>query len=78
MKEKENLTNRRLFFVSNLGKGQNVVCQQGTDGIWKPGVIENVEPDHHQCVVRFTHFNALEAIPFASILTTSRISKKFY
>ncbi|CAF2911650.1 unnamed protein product [Rotaria sp. Silwood2] len=53
--------------------GQNVVCKQGSDGLWKPGVIESVENDNHLCVVRFTHFNALEAIPFESIITTNEI-----
>jgi hypothetical protein len=41
--------------------------------LWKPGVIESVENDNHLCVVRFTHFNALEAIQFESIITTSKI-----
>lgn len=57
----------------SLAVSQNVICKQGTDGLWKPGVIESVENDNHVCVVRFTHFNALEAIPFESIITTSRI-----
>lgn len=56
----------------SLAVGQNVICKQGTDGLWKPGVTESVEKDNHVCVVRFTHFNALEAIPFESIVTTSR------
>ncbi len=56
-----------------LAVGQKVVCKQGTDELWKLGVIESVENDNHQCVVRFTHFNALEAIPFESIITTSKI-----
>lgn len=58
---------------STLAAGQKVVCKQGTDGLWKAGVIETVENDNHQCVVRFTHFNALEAIPFESLITTSKI-----
>lgn len=61
------------LYCSTLAAGQNVICKQGTDGLWKPGVIESVENDNHQCVVRFKHFNALEAIPFESILTTSNI-----
>ncbi|CAF0893753.1 unnamed protein product [Rotaria sordida] len=56
---------------NTLAVGQNVVCKQGSDGLWKPGVIESVENDNHLCVVRFTHFNALEAIPFESIITTN-------
>ncbi|CAM4923752.1 unnamed protein product [Rotaria socialis] len=54
-----------------LAVGQNVICKQGTDGLWKPGVIESVENDTHICVIRFTHFNALEAIPFESLITTN-------
>ncbi|CAF4793458.1 unnamed protein product [Rotaria sp. Silwood1] len=54
-----------------LAVGQNVVCKQGSDDLWKPGVIESVENDNHLCVIRFTHFNALEAIPFESIITTN-------
>jgi hypothetical protein len=59
--------------TSALAASQNVVCKQGTDGLWKPGVIESVENDNHLCIVRFIHFNALEAIPFESILPTSKI-----
>ena len=62
-----------IFCSRTLAVGQTVVCKQGTDELWKPGVIESVENDNHLCVVRFTHFNALEAIPFESIITTSRI-----
>jgi len=62
-----------FFWKSTLAVGQNVVCKQGTDGLWKLGVIESVENDNHLCIVRFTHFNALEAIPFESIITTSKI-----
>ncbi|UJR15461.1 hypothetical protein I4U23_002404 [Adineta vaga] len=54
-----------------LAVGQNVSCKHGTDGLWKAGVIESVENDNQQCVVRFTHFNALEAIPFESLMTTN-------
>jgi hypothetical protein len=63
--------NRFSFLKSTLAVGQNVVCKQGTDGLWKSGVIESIENDNHLCVVRFIHFNALEAIPFESIVTTS-------
>ncbi|CAF1479523.1 unnamed protein product [Adineta ricciae] len=52
-----------------LAAGQSVICKQGTDGIWKGGVIESVEHDNNQCVVRFIHFNALEAVPFESLMT---------
>jgi hypothetical protein len=62
-----------VFLKSTLAVGQNVVCKQGTDGLWKSGVIESIENDNHLCVVRFIHFNALEAIPFESIITTRKI-----
>ncbi|CAF4065275.1 unnamed protein product [Adineta steineri] len=54
-----------------LAVGQKVLCKQGTDDLWKLGAIESVENDNHVCVVRFTHFNALEAIPFESIIPTN-------
>ena len=65
-----------VYCKSSFSIGQNVLCKQGTDDLWKLGVIESVENDNHLCVVRFTHFNALEAIPFESIITTSKIILK--
>lgn len=62
-----------MIIYRTLAVGQNVLCKQGSDGLWKPGVIESVENDNHLCIVRFTHFNALEAIPFESLLTISKI-----
>lgn len=57
---------------SLLARGQKVVCLHGNDGLWKLGMIENVETEENQCIVRFTHFNAIEAIPFESIINSGK------
>lgn len=59
-----------MSICRNLTVGQNVVCKQGTDEIWKSGAIESIEADNRLCIVRFTHFNALEAVPFESLIPT--------
>ena len=63
-----------VFNCRTFAVGQSVLCQHGAEGLWKPGTIETVEPDNDLCVVRFTHFNGLEAIPFGSIRITSEFS----
>ncbi|CAF1642951.1 unnamed protein product, partial [Didymodactylos carnosus] len=59
---------------SNLAVGQCCLCKHGENDVWQSAVIESIEHDNHLCVVRFIHFNAIEAIPFESLITTGEVA----